>query len=79
MRKISSSDLVYIFVNKIQYFPAREEYADIGRDELGSRIIRIKPGFPHIKENIDDYDDDQLRGILTLLTYHIDECVRKSL
>ena len=65
-------DLVDIFVNKIQYFPAREEYADIGRDEL-IRIIRGKPGFPDIKENIDDYDDDQLRGILTLLTYHIDE------
>lgn len=66
-------DLVDIFVERLKYFPdPRQEYLDLDRIEL-MKNIRGTPGFSKIKETLEDYDDQQLRGLLTLLTYHIEE------
>jgi hypothetical protein len=65
--------LIDIFVERLQYFPeSREEYLEMGKDEL-IRRIKGKPGFSKIKEGLDGYNEDQLRGVLTLMTYHIEE------
>jgi len=66
-------DLIDIFIDHIKYFPEpRDEYADYTREEL-IRRIKGKPGFAKIKETIDGFDDEKLRSVLTLMTYHIEE------
>lgn len=68
-------DLVDIFIDRLEYFPVpRDEYLDMDRAEL-IRRIRGMAKFSKIREAVenDKYNDDQLRGILTLMTYHIEE------
>lgn len=65
--------LISIFIDRLEYFPTPlEEYNNIDREDLIQRI-KGKPGFVGLKKVLDDYDDDQLRSILTLMTYHSGE------
>jgi hypothetical protein len=64
--------LIDIFIDRLGYLPGAEKYEDMERDSL-LRNIRGKPGYTDIKERLDGYEDEQLRGILALLTYRKDE------
>ena len=66
-------DLIDIFVNKLQYLPKpHEDYDTVSKADLIKRI-KGKTGFSEYKQNLESKTEDELRGLLTLLTLHIDE------
>lgn len=69
-------DLVDIFIERLEYLPEpKADYLAYNRDEL-IKAIKGRTGFAKHKKNLADKDDDYLRGLLTVLTMHIDElCV----
>jgi hypothetical protein len=69
----SAPDLVDIFIERLEYFPEpKEDYLEFNRDEL-IKAIKGRTGFAKHKKGLDKKDDDYLRGLLTILTMHIDE------
>jgi hypothetical protein len=66
-------DLVDIFMERLQHFPEpKEDYIDFNKEEL-IKAIKGRTGFAKYKKKLEVQTDDYLRGLLTLMTMHIDE------
>lgn len=70
---IKVPQLVSIFVNRLHYYPEpKENIANMSRADV-IRGIRGRPGYAEYKKGLDDLSDDELRGLLTLLSMQQDE------
>jgi hypothetical protein len=66
-------DLVDIYVERLGYFPEpKEDYLEFNKLDL-IKAIKGRPGFNKHKNDLETYDEEYLRGLLTLMTMHIDE------
>lgn len=66
-------DLIDIFIERLKYFPEpKTEYEDFSKEDL-IKAIKGRPGFSKHKKNLEKKDEKYLRGLLTILTMHIDE------
>lgn len=70
---IKVPQLVSIFVNRLGYYPEpKENIANMSRADT-IRGIKGRPGYSDFKKGLDDMSDDDLRGLLTLLSMQQDE------
>jgi hypothetical protein len=70
-------DIIGIFINKLKRFPKVDaHYQKIKREDLIKRIKGIQK-FEKYKKNLEDKDDDYLRGLLMVLTLSENELCLK--
>ena len=70
---IKVPQLVSIFVDRLGYYPEpKENISNMNRAEA-IRGIRGRPGYAEYKKGLEEMTDDELRGLLTLLSMQQDE------